>query len=167
MIYENADPYRMREPSGTLDTSRATYLALDDRRVRVEGSLFEPAAQYTVKLEGAALAGYETISLVGIRDPQVVSNLDTWADTLTSVLEQRVKALLGLAPGDYQAALLRYGDNAVLGDLEPDRTPPREVGVVLKVLASSQELATSVAKVANPLLLHLPRPGMDHLPSFS
>ena len=28
-------------------------------------------------------------------------------------------------------------------------------------------MATAIAKTANPLLLHLPLPGMDHLPSFA
>jgi hypothetical protein len=55
MLYENRDPIRMCEPAGTLDTSRATYTAIDERRVRVEGSAFTYAAQYTVTLEGAAI----------------------------------------------------------------------------------------------------------------
>mgnify|MGYP000868247084 CR=1 FL=1 len=33
MIYENADPHRMREPSGTLDVTDASYESLDERRV--------------------------------------------------------------------------------------------------------------------------------------
>lgn len=167
MIYENANPYRMREPSGTLDTSAATYQALDDRRVRVEGSAFEPADQYTVKLEGSARTGYETVSLVGIRDPRILADLGTWASTLESAISYRVGSVLEPGPQDYRIQLVRYGDNAVLGDLEPDRAAPREVGVLLKVRADSQELATTIAKVANPLLLHLPLPGMNHLPSFA
>ena len=39
--------------------------------------------------------------------------------------------------------------------------------MLLKVRASTQATATSIAKIANPLLLHLPLPGMDHLPSFA
>ncbi|HEX4539171.1 MAG TPA: acyclic terpene utilization AtuA family protein, partial [Acidimicrobiales bacterium] len=35
MLYENADPFQMREPSGTLITSSASYTAIDERRVRV------------------------------------------------------------------------------------------------------------------------------------
>ena len=46
MLYENSDPFRMREPGGTLDTSDAVYEALDARRVRVTGSRFEAADQY-------------------------------------------------------------------------------------------------------------------------
>ena len=34
MLYENADPFRMREPAGTLDTTDATYTAVDNRRAR-------------------------------------------------------------------------------------------------------------------------------------
>jgi Acyclic terpene utilisation family protein AtuA len=49
MLYENADPFRMREPSGTLDTSQAVYTARDDRSVRAEGSQFEKARQATIK----------------------------------------------------------------------------------------------------------------------
>jgi hypothetical protein len=167
MIYENADPFRMREPSGTLDTSHATYRAIDGRRVRVEGSRFEPAAQYTVKLEGAAHAGFETISLVGIRDPHILADLDTWVATLRRVISDRVAAVLRVSHDDYQVVVLPYGYNAVLGDLDTDPRTPREVGVLLKVRAGSQRLATAVAKVANPVLQHLPLPGMDHLPSFA
>jgi hypothetical protein len=129
--------------------------------VCVEGSRFEPAEQYTVKLEGSARAGYETISLVGMRD------LATWTSTLETVLTDRVRSLLGLARADYEVQVRCYGDDAILGSLEPDRTPPREVGVLLKVCAASQAVATSIAKIANPVLLHLPLPGMDHLPSFA
>jgi hypothetical protein len=166
MLYENANPFRMREPSGTLDTSQAVYRALDDRRVRVEGSLFEPAEQYTVKLEGSAHAGYETISLVGIRDPEILRDLALWTSTLETVLADRVLSLLG-DRADYEVQVRCYGDNAVLGPLEPETAPLREVGVLLRVRAASRATATSVAKIANPLLLHLPLPGMDHLPSFA
>jgi hypothetical protein len=166
MLYENADPFRMREPSGTLDTSAASYTAVDGRRVRVEGSRFEEARQATVKLEGSAVAGYETLSLVGIRDPDILAGVDTWLDTFDTVLRDRVQALLGLGRFDYAAELRAYGYNAVLGSIDPDRSVPREAGVLLKVRASDQQTATAIAKIGNPLLLHLPLPGMTHLPSF-
>jgi hypothetical protein len=167
MIYENVDPWLMREPSGTLDTSAATYLALDDRRVRVEGSRFHPADQYTIKLEGAARTGYETLSLVGIRDPHILADLPSWQHRLNWIITDRVKALLGLAPGDYDLDVRCYGNDAVLGPLEPETGPPREIGVLLKVRADDQATATAIAKIANPYLLHLPLAGMDHLPSFA
>jgi hypothetical protein len=76
MMYENRDPFRMREPAGTLDASHAGYTALDPRTVRVEGSKFEPADQYTTKLEGATPAGWQTTILVGIADPHVLAHVD-------------------------------------------------------------------------------------------
>ena len=167
MLYENADPFRLIEPTGTLDTSAATYTALDGRAVRVEGSRFEPSARPTAKLEGARLAGYETLSIVGIRDPYILSHLDLWLRHLRAVLEDRVRSALELDAGQYDLAFHCYGANAVLGPLEDSDGPPREIGLLFKVRAPSQATATAIAKTANPLLLHLPLPGMDHLPSFA
>jgi hypothetical protein len=167
MLYENADPIALREPMGILDASAATYVPLDDRTVRVEGSRFKELAR-TIKLEGSALAGYETISLVGISDPNVLAQLDLWIMTFTDYLCERVKAVLGLEPPDYSFALRCYGLNAVLGSLLPDsKVLPREVGILLKVRASDQQTATAIAKVANPALLHLPLPGMTMMPSYA
>jgi hypothetical protein len=167
MMYENADPFRLVEPTGTLDTADATYTALDERSVRVEGSRFEQSTRPTAKLEGARLAGYETLALVGIRDPHILASLDTWLAYLRTVLADRVSSALRLDPGQYSVALRSYGADAVLGPLEDTAGPPREIGLLFKVRAATQELATAVAKTANPLLLHLPLPGMDYLPSFA
>ncbi|HEY4023693.1 MAG TPA: acyclic terpene utilization AtuA family protein [Pseudonocardiaceae bacterium] len=167
MLYETVDPFRMREPAGTLVVADATYTALDDRRVRVEGSEFEPAEQQTIKLEGARLTGYETISFVGIRDPHIVAQIQTWTDLLRTTLIARVAQTLGLSAEDYAFDIRRYGHDAILENLDPDRALTHEVGVMLIVNAADQATATAVAKVANPLLLHLPLPDMDHLPSFA
>ncbi|MDX8052250.1 hypothetical protein SK571_22930 [Lentzea sp. BCCO 10_0798] len=55
----------------------------------------------------------------------------------------------------------------MLGKLDPASRPPREIGVMLLVRAAPQGLATAVAKVANPLMLHLPTPDMAYLPSLA
>jgi hypothetical protein len=167
MLYENADPYRMREPGGTIDTTHSVYPALDARRVRVTGSRFEPAEQYTVKLEGSAVAGYQTISFVGIRDPKILRSIREWTEALRVLLVDGIESVLGLGSHDYSLELRCYGWNAVLGELDPDTRTPREVGAVLMVTASSQAIATSIAKYANPYLLHMPLAGMTHFPSFA
>jgi hypothetical protein len=166
MLYENADPFLMREPSGILDASDATYTALDERRVRVEGARFTPQP-HTIKLEGAAVTGYETVSVVGIRDPDVLDHIDTWLARLEETIHTRARDVLGIGPDDFAVEVRAYGHSAVLGSLEPDTGPPREVGVMLLVRAGSQETATAVAKIANPLLLHLSLPHMTHAPSFA
>lgn len=167
MLYETADPFEMREPDGMLDVSEATYVALDDRTVRVEGSQFHVADQHTIKLEGARITGYETVSFTGIRDPLILKDIDAWADLMGTVLRDRVAQTLGLAEHEYAFDLRLYGHNAVLDDLEPESGPPREVGAMLLVNAPDQATATAVAKVANPLMLHLPTPSMAYLPSLA
>jgi hypothetical protein len=167
MLYESANPYQMREPAGTLDVRDARYTAVDDRIVRVEESQFHVADQYTIKLEGARITGYETMAFSAIRDPVILADIDAWAGLMRTMITQRVGQTLELAAGEYAFDLRLYGHNAVLGDLEPESGPPREVGVMLLVNAPDQATATAVAKVANPLLLHLPTPGMDYLPSLA
>ncbi|MBM6405159.1 acyclic terpene utilization AtuA family protein [Phycicoccus sp. CSK15P-2] len=167
MLYETVDPFQMREPDGTLDVREATYVALDERTVRVEGSRFHTAEQYTVKLEGARVAGFETMSFTAIRDPLILADIDAWADLLRTTLTQWVTDKLALSEDEYAFDIRLYGHNAVLDDLEPATAPPREVGVMLLVNAVDQATATAVAKVANPLMLHLPTPRMDYLPSLA
>jgi hypothetical protein len=167
MLYETVNPFRMREPAGTLDVREATYTALDDRRVRVEGSLFHAADQHTVKLEGARITGYETMSFSAIRDPHILANIDDWAALMRTMIRQRVEQTLGLSEDKYAFDLRLYGHNAVLGHLEPAQAAPREVGVMLLVNAPDQATATAVAKIANPLMLHLPTADMNYLPSLA
>ncbi|MFD4638221.1 acyclic terpene utilization AtuA family protein [Lentzea sp. NPDC058436] len=167
MLYETVNPFRMREPAGVLDVEDATYTALDDRRVRVEGSRFHLADQHTVKLEGARITGYETMSFTAIRDEHILANIEAWTELFDKVFTERVGQTLGLDGTEYSYDLRRYGYDAVLGGLEPASRPPREIGVMLLVRAATQELATAVAKVANPLMLHLPTPDMDYLPSLA
>jgi hypothetical protein len=167
MLYETVNPYTMREPGGTIAVADARYTAVDERTVRVEGSRFEPASQYTVKLEGAALTGYETVSFTGIRDPQILRSIDVWAEFFTKTLTERVATVLQLAGHSWGADLRLYGYNAILGELEQAPATPHEVGVMLLVSAEDQATATAISKLANPLLLHLPLPTMNYLPSFA
>ena len=56
-LYENADPFELKEPSGTLRTNNARYEAISDRAVRVSGSEFVHDPEYTIKLEGVRQVG--------------------------------------------------------------------------------------------------------------
>jgi len=167
MLYETVNPYAMREPAGTIMVADATYRALDDRRVRVEGSRFELAEQHTIKLEGARLTGYETMSFTAVRDPHILGQIDTWAALLRKMITEWVGQTLELGTDEYAFDIRLYGYNAVLEALDPDPGPPREVGVMLLVSAPDQPTATAIAKIANPLMLHLPTPDLDYLPSLA
>jgi hypothetical protein len=166
MLYENSDPFQLSEPGGMLDVSAARYEQLDDRTVRVQGARWE-ARPYTMKLEGAAPGPFQTIMLIGIEDPDVLSQLDLFHDRLHAALCQRVDSTLGAEAGDYHISLRLYGWNAVSGRPVPLGTqPPREVGVLCVVTAATQSLATRIAKACNPYFFHFPiRHGIE-LPSY-
>jgi len=57
--------------------------------------------------------------------------------------------------GDYQFLLRRYGLDGVMGALEPaqDRRP-HELGLVLEVVARTQELADTICAFARATMLH-------------
>lgn len=167
MMYENVDPHRMREPGGTLDTSDATYAALDERRVRVEGSRFDPAPS-TIKLEGAASVGFQSMIITGMRNPVVLARLDEWCDGVLRYLHNLIPTTFGLGRDDYDVQIRRYGHDAVLGACEPERDhPPREVGIVFIATAADQRTATDLAMFANPVLLHAPLPEEAVMPSYA
>jgi hypothetical protein len=166
MLYENSDPFQLSEPGGMLDVSAARYEQVDDRTVRVQGARWE-ARPYTMKLEGAAPGPFQTIMLIGIEDPDVLSQLDLFHDRLYAALCQRVDSTLGAEAGDYHISLRLYGWNAVSGRPVPLGTqPPREVGVLCVVTAATQSLATRIAKACNPYFFHFPIKHGIELPSY-
>ncbi|MGA0599271.1 acyclic terpene utilization AtuA family protein [Caulobacter sp. KR2-114] len=156
MLYENSDPNRLIEPGGILDVSDAVYTALDDRRVRVTGSVWKPQP-YTMKLEGAGAGPYQTISLVGIEDPKVLADLDLFHDRLVGALRERIERTFGEEAGEFDVSARLYGWNAVSGRKMPkDAAIPHEVGVLLVITAATQSLATRMSKTCNPIFFHFP-----------
>lgn len=167
MLYENADPFKLTEPSGVTDVSKAKYTQLDDRRVRVTGTTFTPAPQYTMKLEGSAPAGYQTITIVGIQDRRIMKDPMRWINDLSASVKERLTNV-GIPESEYSFALKPYGWNAVSGEyVAPGSYIPREIGLILVVTAKTQETATRVAKVFNPKLLHFRVMPNEQLPSFA
>lgn len=155
-LYETADPFRLHEPSGVLDTTRATYEAESDRAVRVRGSEFQPADCYTVRLEGTELLGYQTVILGAVRDPLILGQLGAWLDGLERAARQRVDVAF---PGVQCELRIRvYGRDGVLGSAEPHALPAHEVLLVFEATAGSQEMATAIAKSVMHIALHYPVP---------
>lgn len=166
MLYENSDPFRLIEPGGVLDVTGAVYTPLNDRVVRVTGSVWEPKP-YTMKLEGAAGGRYQTIMLVGIQDPEVLGRVDEFHDRLLAALYARTRSTIGDAAGDFHISLRMYGWNGVSGDTPPPGTPaPREIGVLFVATADTQEMASQIAKACNPYFFHFPIAMDKELPSY-
>jgi hypothetical protein len=166
MLYENSDPFRLTEPGGVLDVTDAVYTSVDDRKVRVTGSVWEPRP-YTMKLEGAGSSRFQTIMLVGIQDPDVMARVDEFHDKMLAALYHRVHSTIGEAAGDFHISLRMYGWNGVSGDRPPEGTPaPRELGVLFVATAETQEMASQIAKACNPYFFHFPLSMDKELPSY-
>jgi hypothetical protein len=173
LLYENTDPFRLIEPSGTMVTGEAVYTQVDEQSVYVSGCKFEHAGQYTMKLEGAALIGYQNISLIGIANRKVMADPEKWIRNISAYVDTYIQKI-GISPDDYSFNFKAYGYNAVLDGPVPEGSPPpREIGMLLTVTAKTQELATQIAKVFNPFLLHFPADydtssvNSEQLPSFA
>jgi hypothetical protein len=158
-LYENATPYELIEPSGVLDTRGARYEAVSDRAVRVSGSAFRPAARYTVKLEGAELAGYQSLVIGAVRDPLILRQFDSWLAGLERAAKERIAAVFGAGiEARYRLDVRVFGRNAAMGPLEPDTSIGHELGVLFQVTAQTQALAASLAKSVSHIAVHYPVP---------
>lgn len=153
-LYETADPYRMLEPGGEMDLTNAQYEAVDERRVRVTGSQFNPKP-YTVKLEGAKKIGYRAMVLGGVRDPVILEQFDSWFGGLQDHISENIEAVYGESiRGQYQIDYKIYGRSGVLGAREPNPTIGNEVGLLMVALAQTQEIAYAIAGQAAHMVLH-------------
>ena len=71
-LYEQSNPYLIFEPDGVCDLTGSKFEQVDDRRVRVSGSVFKETDKKTLKLEGVKLSGYRTISPATIFDTMTI-----------------------------------------------------------------------------------------------
>ncbi len=158
-LYENSTPYELVEPSGVLNTVSAKYEAVSDRAVRVSGSTFKPAARYTIKLEGAELAGYQSIIIGSVRDPIILRQLDSWLDGMVKAIKDRLRAVFGAdVEKKYEFQVRVFGRDATMGRLESETKIGHEVGLLFQTTAESQDLATAIMKSVGHMAVHYPVP---------
>jgi hypothetical protein len=157
-LYENADPFELKEPSGALHTRNARYEAISDRAVRVSGSEFVPDPEYTIKLEGVRQAGYSTIVMGGVRDPYILAQIDGWLAQLDDSIKTRIANTVGNHP--YEIVTRVYGRDGVMGALEPLRggVGGHEAFILWDVISPSQELSRSIAASLSHMAVHNPIP---------
>ena len=167
MLYENSDPFILFEPGGYLDVTQATYRALDDRCVRVEGSAWVASEAYTVKLEGARITGYQTILMAILRDAHYVANAQKWCDDIAVKHAAKAADRMGLDPASWHAELRIIGQNANLGALETKASNATELGVLAILTAPDQATANTLGKLMNPYLLHHPLTQEEEQPTFA
>lgn len=157
-LHENPSPCHFYEPGGLLDTTAARFEAVSDRAVRVSGMTWTPMP-YTVKLEGAERVGARAVTVCGTRDPLLIGQIDGYLDAVRQQVADKAKAM-GVAPGEYQLVYRVYGRDGVMGPWEPVReTRAHELGILIEVVADTQEVANAVLAIARTNTLHVDFPG--------
>ena len=139
-LYERASIFSSLQPGGVLDTSQTRFEQIDPMTTRVTGTRFIKQEPHTVLLEGASRVGYRSITIIGVRNPRMLKQID-------EILEQ-IKNIEIQIFGDEGAIKIYwhvYGKNAVLQGKEFRQSMAHELGVVADVVADSQALAHQVA----------------------
>lgn len=159
-LHENSSPIHHIEPGGMLDTSDCRFDAVSDRAVRISGMRWNPAAHYTVKLEGVALAGYRSVCICATRDPLLIGRLDAFLASVRDEVAMKAAAF-GASANSYQLGIRVYGRDGVMGSREPiTGAVAHELGFVLEVVSQhSQEMASAVLGMARTNMLHTDFPG--------
>lgn len=155
-LYEQSDPNVIVEPEGTAHVDRARYEAVDDRRTRVSGARWVPAAQSTVKLEGSAKVGERAVLLAGSADPRFIDGVRSHVEEVRKVVAELVT---DDGVPDYQLSFRIYGIDGVYPWPEPPKVQPREIFVMAECIAPTLDRALAVAKTTKQYLLHHGFPG--------
>ena len=150
-LHENASPTLHEEPGGVLDATDCTFTALSPRAVRVADMRWR-TRPYDVKLEGAELVGHRAIAICGTRDPILISQIDAYLQTARDDITSRASAF-GVSPQRYHLVFHVYGKDGVMGAAEPVRKiASHELGIVVEVVARSQEEANAVLAIARVVI---------------
>jgi len=155
-LYEKSHPYILHGPGIELDLSECVFEPQTENSVRVSGSRTRATDKYTIKLEGASQVAFRTIFIAGVRDPILIENID---EITQGVADQMREDYREVPESDYQVLFHIYGKNAVMGSLEPRGEPGHEIGVVMEVVAPTQELANAICATARSTMLHYPYVG--------
>ena len=140
-LYERTSAFEQKGPEGTLDLSNVCYEQYNERTVKISGSRFIES-QYQLLVEGAGLAGYRSITVTGVRDPEIIRRLVGFQEVAEKQIRKEMKE-----QSDFKIGFHNYGIDGCMGAYEPNKknpTPSYEVGVVTEVVAATQTLASDV-----------------------
>ena len=150
-LYEKTNPYILPGPGGHLDLTNTTFEQDSENTVKVKGSRYVTAPKYTIKLEGANCIGFRTVSVAGTRDPIMISKIDD----IVEGVRARVADNYRDKGYKYNLNFTIYGKNGVMGNLEPVKNAhPHELGIVIEVVADTQEQADTICASARSTMLH-------------
>lgn len=150
-LYEKTNPYILPGPGGYLDLTECKFEQINDNMVKVSGSKFVESTKKTIKLEGARLIGYRTISIAGARDPIMIEKIDE----IIEGVKERVRDNFKDKNWDYYLNINIYGRNGVMGSIEPSpKITSHEIGVVIEAVGESQHKADTICAFARSSMLH-------------
>lgn len=150
-FYEKDHPYILHGPGLVLHLEHCVFTELGDGSVEVRGSRIAETPVYKIKLEGAMKVAYRTFVVAGVRDPLLIAKIEE----VEELVKQQVRDYYSeVSPDDYKIHFINYGLDGVLGELEPQRKPAHELGIVFEVVAKTQELANAVCSSVRSTFLH-------------
>jgi hypothetical protein len=126
------------EPDGEIDLSDCVFEQKDEYTVSITGAKFKEAKNKTLKLEGVKLSGYRTIAIAGIYDPLTIKNFDYIKETVSNFVKENSK----IDTSDYVLTFKCFGG------------AESSLGVIIDVVAKTQEIADAVCSLARSRALH-------------
>ncbi|HVD62897.1 MAG TPA: acyclic terpene utilization AtuA family protein [Lapillicoccus sp.] len=157
-FYERSHPTQEENPGGLLDLADATYVETPTG-IRCEGARWVEQP-YTVLMEGARREGFRAVSLLGVREPALLAQARSWADSAEAAVLSAPRFADAAHDGRLRIATRIFGLDAVLGPLEPNAAVTgHEAGVLVDVVADTEALAKEAAYFAFIRLFIGPYPG--------
>ena len=137
-MYEQTNPYMIYEPDGVVDLRNTVYEQVDERTVKVKNSVFTPATQTTLKLEGVKSVGFRTVALGAVNDTKTIDKLDFIQKTVSDFVKENSR----LDKDDYTLNFRVYGGSQT------------NACVVIDVVGKTQDIADTVCALARSRFLH-------------
>lgn len=139
-LYEQSNPYMIYEPDGVCDLTNSKFTQVDDRTVRVTGSVFHEAEEKTLKLEGVKCSGYRTICPATIYDSETIKNIDTIIKTVTDFVKENTKTTLP--------------ENSYTVSFKLNGGEDSSMGIIMDIVGKTQEIADTVCALVRSRMLH-------------
>jgi len=150
-LYEKSDPTKLPGPGGVLDLTECVFEQISVNSVKVSKTKFLPDKEYHIKLEGAALKGYRTVSIAAASDLIFIEQIEK----TTQSVKERVKSNFAGLGDDYFLDFKIYGKNGVMGMFDSLGTKnPAEIAIVIEAVAPTQDMANTICSFARSSLLH-------------
>ncbi len=139
-LYEQTNPYLIYEPDGVCDLTNSTFTQLDDRTVRISGSVFKEAEEKTLKLEGVKCSGFRTICPATIYDSETIKNIDKIIGIVTEFVKENTSKTLP--------------ENSYTINFKLSGGTESSLGIIMDIVGKTQEIADTVCALARSRMLH-------------